>query len=67
MSDRRYRMDMSEPAFHLPFIEDLDDGPLTAEEEAALVARMDAALAEEGESVPLETLLVELGDESVLH
>ncbi|WP_322756480.1 hypothetical protein [Frankia sp. Cas3] len=58
---------MSEPAFHLPFVEDLDDGPLSVEEEAALVARLDAALAEEGESVSLETLVVDLGDESVLH
>lgn len=37
-----------------------DDGPLTAREEAALVAQIDAAWAEGGEPIPADAVLAEV-------
>lgn len=52
---------MGEPARAWPAEEDLDDGPLTPAEEAALVAAVDEARAEGGESIPYEVARRELG------
>lgn len=52
---------MSEPARAYVPVSEWDDGPLSPAEEAALAARVDAALAEGGEPVPAEVLFAELG------